>query len=682
MIKQNKVYFANIYAPSTTGRGALIKTIKDFEWDGYDWNINAGQGESQIRFPRSIENFSENVEIALFNQFDIYVLDKESASTGTLVYSGELIEYSSEIAGADEYISGTLWGFATDTAVSILEDGSGNTTISYNSMDPSDILQDVMDKYNGRITSNLPPFVHEEFTNTTYKDPASNGYWNTVGGVLNLQNGTFSFDNTGESDWPFGQYAGTEKTSQCTTLHHPMTITTWRVKIKKVGNPLDNVTAKIYGQNANGSPNYGDLKASSSTTIAGTALGTSYAYKDFTFAYAGARDQQIAISLERSGAADASNYYVLEYHYDADLVHFSLAMFYVAFLERGAPMALTYQVTYTTTDDNAQSLAYDMDIANPTYLEFGDFKALTAGASIAYLFSESDDNISWGAWVSDFTSLSKRYFRWKATVTGGQANVSYMTFDVVGGSIHRTYTEVSCDFKQNTIQECIDQCKTMAPAWWYYRIGADNQLIFDVRNTDIVNHTLTIGKDVIKGKFTRSAKELRNLYYFLGGGDPQMYVKKERAVSSGLYGKRANRSQDERILYQDSASIIIDTYLDTYDHPAVMGSVTIADSNGDDGGYDIESFKPGQVVVIEDPKSLAPDSKWDEFYWDEGYWDFPLSSATGVPFQIISISYTLDKATLELAYFAQDGAKRINDIKRNLEQSRTKNSPIAPTLII
>src|ERR1035437_243283 len=184
-----KTYLAKIYAPTISGTadGALLTTIKDFEFNGFQWNINGGLGEAKIRFPKKISSFDEGNSINVYNQFKVYVNDKESSAFGDLIYSGYLVDYSQTLNGSDEYIDATLWGYGTELPQKVLEANgvicnnttSGYTTLSYTATDPSSILQDIFKVYDGKINNqNSNKTITEDFTKPTYEDTTNTtGFW-------------------------------------------------------------------------------------------------------------------------------------------------------------------------------------------------------------------------------------------------------------------------------------------------------------------------------------------------------------------------------------------------------------------------------------------------------------------------------------------------------------------------
>lgn len=108
--------------------------------------INGGSGELMVRLARPFDEFGESNDIALNNKVRVYCVDKE-APNGLLVFNGYISGYKPVIKGTQEWIEVTLFDFSAELQRMILRDGSGNTTLAYNSYDPSDILKDVIDKY-------------------------------------------------------------------------------------------------------------------------------------------------------------------------------------------------------------------------------------------------------------------------------------------------------------------------------------------------------------------------------------------------------------------------------------------------------------------------------------------------------------------------------------------------------
>ena len=184
-----------------------------------------------------------------------------------------------------------------------------------------------------------------------------------------------------------------------------------------------------------------------------------------------------------------------------------------------------------------------------------------------------------------------------------------------------TYT-----FKQNTFLEAVEICRTSSPYLWYW-IESNKVMTFKQADPTVVDHYLQVGKDVQDLELTRSAKKLFNRLYFLGNATAGTYIKDSHSASIDLFGVRADRQQDERITDDISAIKLSENYLNLYDHKQLVCKVVVADSNGSGGGYDIESFYPGQVVKLVNKGLNEGNTLWNQFNWDQGYWNFAPISA-------------------------------------------------------
>lgn len=108
--------------------------------------INGGPGEVVIRLARNFDDFGEDVDVKLNNRVDIWVYDRE-APQGLLFYKGFISGYRPVLDGNKEFVEVTLLSYIFELGYYMLRDGSGNTKITYNSQDPSTILQNIIDFY-------------------------------------------------------------------------------------------------------------------------------------------------------------------------------------------------------------------------------------------------------------------------------------------------------------------------------------------------------------------------------------------------------------------------------------------------------------------------------------------------------------------------------------------------------
>lgn len=142
-----KLYRANgSYITSFYSNGFDVATIPT-----YTWKLNGGKGNLALEYIAQIQKFVANsLGVDLPQLIKIYLHDKESPSTGQLIYSGGLIDNNYTLSGEGFikpngflYISGEK-----DLENKVVENVvTGATTISYSNMDIGDIIKDLLDKY-------------------------------------------------------------------------------------------------------------------------------------------------------------------------------------------------------------------------------------------------------------------------------------------------------------------------------------------------------------------------------------------------------------------------------------------------------------------------------------------------------------------------------------------------------
>lgn len=260
----------------------------------------------------------------------------------------------------------------------------------------------------------------------------------------------------------------------------------------------------------------------------------------------------------------------------------------------------------------------------------------------------------------------------KFTAAGGTA-------DYAGSSAAATGTTVSYEFNTYTVKEALDKLVELAPVGWYYFVDAENVVTFAGKDAT-ANHTFVLDKDVETLIPEKSVENMCNKIYFTGGdvsGTP-LYKKYTRAGSISTYGLYAKKVVDGSVTIEATADIIADSLLDRGDAPEVRTTLVIRDSNAGLGGYDIESIKPGDTCKIIGFTSQDT-SIWDLAVWDEDFWNYNLSEVSSTVQQIMKVSYSPTKVTLEISSRLPNISKRVEDIKRNLDKVYTQQNPTAPT---
>lgn len=249
------------------------------------------------------------------------------------------------------------------------------------------------------------------------------------------------------------------------------------------------------------------------------------------------------------------------------------------------------------------------------------------------------------------------------------------------GDIDDPLTTVSYTFNTNTFKEGFDKVLELSPEGWYYRINPDGSVEYHQSDTTTVDHTFTIGRDVVMIQPEKRIQSIVNVLYFVGGdpGTGKLYKKYTRSGSLTSYGQYMQKYVDGRVTLESTADTIADRILDAFEAPEVRTKLTIVDNNGSLNGlgYDIESIKVGQTARV--LGFTAEDyTLWDEAEWDVDVWDYSVINITAIPQQIQKITYKASTIEIELSNRLPDIAKRVEDINRNLIDSLTADNPSTP----
>ena len=169
-----KQFLHKIYNSST-----YIATIDPFivmNKPAFTWEINGGMGEMNIDLALTLKEFGENYEgtSIIFGYKVQTFVQGENETAGTKIYEGLITNYEplSDEEGK-EFVRVHIVSQMTTLANELLKDGS-NTEVAYSSQDPSTILKDIIDKYNGAIdytatsVENTATAISYTFTFITY----------------------------------------------------------------------------------------------------------------------------------------------------------------------------------------------------------------------------------------------------------------------------------------------------------------------------------------------------------------------------------------------------------------------------------------------------------------------------------------------------------------------------------
>lgn len=138
-----KRFMYKVYSPTGTYLNTWSEQdiVSDF---GLKEAINSSGSEVTLKLARPADDFGEGDDVAYRNKVQVYVIDKENPN-GILRFTGFISAFESNYN--EETVNITVLGYGADLNKHIMEDGSGNTTIAYNSMDPSNILKAILDDF-------------------------------------------------------------------------------------------------------------------------------------------------------------------------------------------------------------------------------------------------------------------------------------------------------------------------------------------------------------------------------------------------------------------------------------------------------------------------------------------------------------------------------------------------------
>jgi hypothetical protein len=270
---------------------------------------------------------------------------------------------------------------------------------------------------------------------------------------------------------------------------------------------------------------------------------------------------------------------------------------------------------------------------------------MSHGAELDNYMLESSSNTTVAYSSQDPTTILQDVLD-KFTSAGGLA-------DYNSGSTVLTGTTVSYTFKVNTTLEAIQKCLELAPTDWFWRINmADNIIYFNPRPTN-TSHTFILGKHIKDLQLEQHIEELVNTVYFTGAESAgvNLFNKYTDATSIASYRPGLKKITDSRVSSNASAEIISESEIDRLKDPIYRSQITISDKV-----YPIEDIELGQLI---------------------GFKNFG-NFIDSLTMQIMGITYSPDGVTLELDSLLPQVSKRVEDVRRNLNQQEVINNPSAP----
>lgn len=202
-------------------------------------------------------------------------------------------------------------------------------------------------------------------------------------------------------------------------------------------------------------------------------------------------------------------------------------------------------------------------------------------------------------------------------------------------SIQYTGNLMQYTFRDVQVRNCFDKIRTLCPSGWHYFIEPDG--LVNLRSQESSRtHVLRIGVEIMRFEVERSIRNLKNYVRVKGRQDEDRteadghgsinYIAFNQE-SIDKYGKRMVFIRDAQLIDPESAKTVGDGRLEEYNREEQRVECYIPDSkrfrelSGSLRGYNIESFRPGDTVIIVDPVAGARLTHWDKFKWDKDTWD-------------------------------------------------------------
>lgn len=236
-------------------------------------------------------------------------------------------------------------------------------------------------------------------------------------------------------------------------------------------------------------------------------------------------------------------------------------------------------------------------------------------------------------------------------------------------SIKPTGVVASYTFRDKLIRDCFDKVRTLCPADWYYVIDPDGK-VWLLGPEHAATHKLRLNVEIIEYKNERSIHDLKNVVIFHGrqdddGSEPDGFGSiNATALDQGSidqYGRRVVVLRDSNVKDPTTAEIMAEGRLAEYNVVEQAGEATVPDEkdlrpslseSGALRGYNVQAFRPGDMVTVLDPTTGPNHTFWDQFDWDSGAtWDSTTVRAlpeTAVP--IKTVAYHGDNVVISLAH--------------------------------
>lgn len=255
-------------------------------------------------------------------------------------------------------------------------------------------------------------------------------------------------------------------------------------------------------------------------------------------------------------------------------------------------------------------------------------------------------------------------------------------------SVDSTGFSIEYTFRDQEFANCFDKMRDLCPPSWHYFIEPDGLL--RVRDPDTVTtHHLRLNVEIMDFDYEYSVMPLKNVIRVKGRQDEDKsepdhvgnitHIEFDQE-SINLYGRRVSLVRDAQIHDLDTAELYALGRLEELNQVeqritcVVPAEGDLQYTSGSLLGYNIESFKPGDYVMIYDPVSGASHTRWDRFLWNDGTWDSASTHVLPEPVPIKKIEYHGSTVTLELSERQPSTSGAFAKLARHMQSQEADSS--------
>ncbi|WP_156666083.1 hypothetical protein [Rhodococcus sp. HS-D2] len=223
-------------------------------------------------------------------------------------------------------------------------------------------------------------------------------------------------------------------------------------------------------------------------------------------------------------------------------------------------------------------------------------------------------------------------------------------------SIDATGLSITQKFQLNTKLEAVKSLYNQSPDGWYWYGNVADNLVYLKEPATTPHHVFTKRKDIKVINPKQSIENLINVVHVIGGetssGGPQLYKEYIDLTSVAQWGRKVHRITDRRITLEATAQRYAQKVMSLYSQPIYTTTLEVSS-----GAYDIETIQLGQMV---------------------GFRNFG-NFIDGLVLQIVSLSYTPRKVTVQLGGVLDSQQRIVADIQETLLNEQFEKIPTSPS---